>query len=152
MVPRLSPCGDLYGKSGLVFLLTLSPSWGISQGAFGLRSWERRNCMKMRQSWLQEESQLWALGPWWPACQTFSLLPAVPAAVATGLLQSSDGGLRRVALTAIVSFQNGIITGVFPASPSSWLIVVVGVISSMHAKVDPSLGMIAKINQTLDTT
>lgn len=58
----------------------------------------------------------------------------------------------RVLLTADVSFQNGIITGVFPANPSSWLIVVVGVISSMHAKVDPSLGMIAKISRTLDTT
>ena len=56
----------------------------------------------------------------------------------------------RMQLTAHMSFQNGIITGVFPASPSSWLIVVV--ISSMHTKVDPSLGMIAKINRTLDTT
>ncbi|ERE81022.1 carnitine O-palmitoyltransferase 1, liver isoform [Cricetulus griseus] len=72
--------------------------------------------------------------------------------VATGLLQGSDSGLGRMLLTAGVSFQNGIITGVFPASPSSWFIVVVGVISSMHAKVDPSLGMIAKINRTLDTT
>lgn len=81
-----------------------------------------------------------------PCCLLFQL------PVATGLLQSSNGGLRKVVLTAGVSFQNGIITGVFPASPSSWLIVVVGVISSMHAKVDPSLGMIAKINQTLDTT
>lgn len=72
--------------------------------------------------------------------------------VATGLLQGRGGGLRRVLLTAFVSFQNGIITGVFPGSPSSWLIVVVGVMSSMHTKVDPSLGMIAKINRTLDTT
>lgn len=74
MVPRLSPCEDLYGKSGLVFLLTLSPSWGISQGAFGLRSWERRNCMKMRQSWLQEESQL--LGTWSLVACVPDLLPA----------------------------------------------------------------------------
>lgn len=50
------------------------------------------------------------------------------------------------------SFQNGIITGVYPASPSSWLIVVVGVMSTMYAKIDPSLGIIAKINRTLDTT
>lgn len=50
------------------------------------------------------------------------------------------------------SFQNGIITGVYPASPSSWLIVVVGVMSTMYAKIDPSLGLIAKINKTLDTT
>lgn len=51
-----------------------------------------------------------------------------------------------------VSLQNGIITGVYPASPSSWLIVVVGVISTMYAKIDPSLGIIAKINRTLDKT
>lgn len=50
------------------------------------------------------------------------------------------------------SFQNGIITGVYPASPSSWLIVVVGVMSTMYAKIDPSMGIIAKINRTLDTT
>ncbi|KAM4667485.1 carnitine O-palmitoyltransferase 1, liver isoform 2-T11 [Amazona ochrocephala] len=50
------------------------------------------------------------------------------------------------------SFQNGIITGVFPASPSSWFIVLVGVMSTMYAKIDPSLGLIAKINRTLDTT
>lgn len=80
------------------------------------------------------------------ACCPSCLLPQA------GLLQGRDSGLERVLLTAGVSFQNGIITGVFPASPSSWLIVVVGVISSMHAKVDPSLGMIAKINRTLDTT
>lgn len=40
----------------------------------------------------------------------------------------------------------------FPASPSSWLVVVVGVMSSTYLKVDPSLGMIARINRTLDTT
>ncbi|VTJ51194.1 Hypothetical predicted protein [Marmota monax] len=51
-----------------------------------------------------------------------------------------------------IRFKNGIITGVFPASPSSWLIVVVGVMSSTYLKVDPSLGMIARINRTLDST
>ncbi|CAO2584083.1 Carnitine O-palmitoyltransferase 1, liver isoform [Lemmus lemmus] len=74
-------------------------------------------------------------------------------------LRLSHEALKQICLSGLhswkkkfIRFKNGIITGVFPASPSSWLIVVVGVISSMHAKVDPSLGMIAKINQTLDTT
>ncbi|XP_076412453.1 carnitine O-palmitoyltransferase 1, liver isoform isoform X2 [Peromyscus maniculatus bairdii] len=74
-------------------------------------------------------------------------------------LRLSHEALKQICLSGLhswkkkfIRFKNGIITGVFPASPSSWLIVVVGVISSMHAKVDPSLGMIAKINRTLDTT
>lgn len=67
-------------------------------------------------------------------------------AAAGGTLGERHGRLTRVCL------QNGVITGVYPASPSSWLIVVVGVMSTMYAKVDPSLGIIAKINRTLDTT
>lgn len=74
-------------------------------------------------------------------------------------LRLSHEALKQICLSGLhswkkkfIRFKNGIITGVFPASPSSWLIVVVGVISSMHAKVDPSLGMIAKISRTLDTT
>lgn len=108
--------------------------------------------MKVRQLRLQEESQLRDTGSWglYATPSPYCLLSQLP--VATGLLPGSDSGLGRMLLTAGVSFQNGIITGVFPASPSSWFIVVVGVISSMHAKVDPSLGMIAKINRTLDTT
>lgn len=38
-----------------------------------------------------------------------------------------------------------------PSGSSSWLIVVVGVMSTMYAKIDPSSGIIAKINRTLDT-
>lgn len=64
----------------------------------------------------------------------------------------SPGPPRKWRSSGCLSFQNGIITGVYPASPSSWLIVVVGVMSTMYAKMDPSLGIIAKINRTLDTT
>uniref|UniRef100_A0A8C5L1S0 Carnitine O-palmitoyltransferase 1, muscle isoform n=1 Tax=Jaculus jaculus TaxID=51337 RepID=A0A8C5L1S0_JACJA len=74
-------------------------------------------------------------------------------------LRLSHEALKQICLSGLhswkkkfIRFKNGILTGVFPASPSSWLIVVVGVISSMHTKVDPSLGMIARINRTLDTT
>ncbi|KAM5248016.1 carnitine O-palmitoyltransferase 1, liver isoform [Ctenodactylus gundi] len=74
-------------------------------------------------------------------------------------LRLSHEALKQICLSGLhswkkklIRFKNGIITGVFPASPSSWLIVVVGVMSSMYTRVDPSLGMIARINQTLDTT
>uniref|UniRef100_A0A8C8YGZ2 carnitine O-palmitoyltransferase n=1 Tax=Prolemur simus TaxID=1328070 RepID=A0A8C8YGZ2_PROSS len=74
-------------------------------------------------------------------------------------LQLSHEALKQIYLSGLhswkkkfIRFKNGIITGVYPASPSSWLIVVVGVMSTMYAKIDPSLGIIAKINQTLDTT
>ncbi|XP_070622162.1 carnitine O-palmitoyltransferase 1, liver isoform isoform X2 [Erythrolamprus reginae] len=74
-------------------------------------------------------------------------------------LRMSHEALRQIYLSGLYSwkkkfirFKNGIITGVYPASPSSWLIVVVGVMSTMYAKIDPSLGIIAKINRTLDTT
>ncbi|XP_051820823.1 carnitine O-palmitoyltransferase 1, liver isoform [Antechinus flavipes] len=74
-------------------------------------------------------------------------------------LRLSHEALKQIYLSGLhswkkkfIRFKNGIITGVYPASPSSWLIVVVGVMSTMYAKVDPSLGIIAKINQTLGTT
>ncbi|XP_060625877.2 carnitine O-palmitoyltransferase 1, liver isoform isoform X1 [Anolis sagrei] len=74
-------------------------------------------------------------------------------------LRMSHEALRQIYLSGLYSwkkkfirFKNGIITGVYPASPSSWLIVVVGVMSTMYAKIDPSLGLIAKINRTLDVT
>uniref|UniRef100_A0A8B9PK11 carnitine O-palmitoyltransferase n=1 Tax=Apteryx owenii TaxID=8824 RepID=A0A8B9PK11_APTOW len=74
-------------------------------------------------------------------------------------LRMSHEALKQIYLSGVhswkkkfIRFKNGIITGVYPASPSSWLIVVVGVMSTMYAKIDPSLGIIAKINRTLDTT
>ncbi|KAB0404636.1 hypothetical protein E2I00_000644 [Balaenoptera physalus] len=74
-------------------------------------------------------------------------------------LRLSHEALRQIYLSGLhswkkkfIRFKNGIITGVYPASPSSWLIVVVGVVSTMYTKIDPSLGIIAKINRTLDRT
>ncbi|KAM6160104.1 carnitine O-palmitoyltransferase 1, liver isoform [Erethizon dorsatum] len=74
-------------------------------------------------------------------------------------LQLSHEALKQICLSGLhswkkkfIRFKNGIITGVFPASPSSWFIVVVGVMSSMYTKVDPSLGMIARISRALDGT
>ncbi|XP_038619952.1 carnitine O-palmitoyltransferase 1, liver isoform [Tachyglossus aculeatus] len=74
-------------------------------------------------------------------------------------LRLSHEALKQIYLSGLhswkkkfIRFKNGIITGVYPASPTSWLVVVVGVMSTTYAQVDPSLGLIARINRTLDTT
>lgn len=46
-------------------------------------------------------------------------------------------------------FQNGVLAGVYPASPSSWLIVVIAMMSSLYIRVDPSLGMIEAMKENL---
>ncbi|XP_047210496.1 carnitine O-palmitoyltransferase 1, muscle isoform isoform X3 [Girardinichthys multiradiatus] len=48
-----------------------------------------------------------------------------------------------------IQFKNGILTGVYPASPSSWLIVVIAMMSSLYTYIDPSLGMIEAIKENL---
>lgn len=45
--------------------------------------------------------------------------------------------------------QNGVLAGVYPASPSSWLIVVILMMSSLYTRLDPSLGMIDTIKENL---
>lgn len=51
----------------------------------------------------------------------------------------------------VVAFlsQNGVLAGVYPASPSSWLIVVIAMMSTLYIRIDPSLGMIDVIKETL---
>lgn len=48
-----------------------------------------------------------------------------------------------------LNFQNSILAGVYPASPSSWLIVVIAMMSSLYIPVDPSLGMIEAMKENL---
>ncbi|XP_039617441.1 carnitine O-palmitoyltransferase 1, muscle isoform [Polypterus senegalus] len=48
-----------------------------------------------------------------------------------------------------IRFKNGILTGVYPASPSSWLFVVIAIMSAMYARIDPSMGMIDGIKKNL---
>uniref|UniRef100_A0A674D974 Carnitine O-palmitoyltransferase 1, muscle isoform n=1 Tax=Salmo trutta TaxID=8032 RepID=A0A674D974_SALTR len=48
-----------------------------------------------------------------------------------------------------IRFKNGILTGVYPASPSSLLIVVIATMSTIYARIDPSLGMIDTIKRTM---
>ncbi|KAM9753752.1 carnitine O-palmitoyltransferase 1, muscle isoform [Menidia menidia] len=48
-----------------------------------------------------------------------------------------------------IRFKNGVLAGVYPASPSSWLIVVIVMMSSLYIHLDPSLGMIDTIKEIL---
>ncbi|XP_028310480.1 carnitine O-palmitoyltransferase 1, liver isoform [Gouania willdenowi] len=45
--------------------------------------------------------------------------------------------------------RNRVIKGVFPASPSSWLFVAIGILATMYMQSDPSMGLISKIQQHL---
>uniref|UniRef100_A0A8C2K8W6 Carnitine O-palmitoyltransferase 1, muscle isoform n=1 Tax=Cyprinus carpio TaxID=7962 RepID=A0A8C2K8W6_CYPCA len=62
-------------------------------------------------------------------------------------LQLSREVLKHIYLSGVTSwkkrairFKNGVLTGVYPASPSSWLIVVIAIMSTMYARIDPSRG------------
>ncbi|XP_051543120.1 carnitine O-palmitoyltransferase 1, liver isoform isoform X2 [Myxocyprinus asiaticus] len=71
-------------------------------------------------------------------------------------LQLSHQALRQVYLSGlrswkkrVVRLKNNVITGVYPASPSSWLFVVVAILATMYTRSDPSMGLIAKIQEHL---
>ncbi|KAI2666268.1 Carnitine O-palmitoyltransferase 1, liver isoform [Labeo rohita] len=49
----------------------------------------------------------------------------------------------------ISRIKNRIIKGVYPASPSSWLFVVIAILATMYMQSDPSMGLIAKIRDHL---
>ncbi|XP_019712682.1 carnitine O-palmitoyltransferase 1, muscle isoform [Hippocampus comes] len=48
-----------------------------------------------------------------------------------------------------IQFKNGILAGVYPASPSSWLIVVIVMMSSLYTGMDPSLGIMHAIKENM---
>ncbi|CAB1341423.1 unnamed protein product, partial [Coregonus sp. 'balchen'] len=48
-----------------------------------------------------------------------------------------------------LSYQALVIKGVYPASPSSWLFVVIAILATMYTRSDPSMGLIAKIQEHL---
>ncbi|XP_052387127.1 carnitine O-palmitoyltransferase 1, liver isoform-like isoform X1 [Carassius gibelio] len=71
-------------------------------------------------------------------------------------LQLSREVLKHIYISGVTSwkkrairFKNGVLTGVYPASPSSWLIVVIAIMSTMYARIDPSMGMIDRIKTSL---
>ncbi|XP_062840876.1 carnitine O-palmitoyltransferase 1, liver isoform isoform X2 [Trichomycterus rosablanca] len=49
----------------------------------------------------------------------------------------------------ISRMKNGFLKGVYPVGPSSWLLVAVMILAIVYAKSDPSMGLIAKIQEHL---
>ncbi|XP_062330180.1 carnitine O-palmitoyltransferase 1, liver isoform-like isoform X2 [Osmerus eperlanus] len=71
-------------------------------------------------------------------------------------LQLSHQALTQIYLSGLRSWKkrlirikNSVITGVYPASPSSWLFVVIAILATMYTRSDPSMGLIAKIQEHL---
>ncbi|XP_061079498.1 carnitine O-palmitoyltransferase 1, liver isoform [Conger conger] len=71
-------------------------------------------------------------------------------------LQLSHEALRQVYLSGLRSWRkrfirirNSVISGVYPASPYSWLFVVVAILATMYTRSDPSMGLISKIQEHL---
>ncbi|XP_024920583.1 carnitine O-palmitoyltransferase 1, liver isoform isoform X2 [Cynoglossus semilaevis] len=71
-------------------------------------------------------------------------------------LQLSYQALNQIYLSGVRSWKkrvsrirNRLIKGVYPASPSSWLFVVIAILATMYMRSDPSMGLIAKIQQHL---
>ncbi|XP_053055573.1 carnitine O-palmitoyltransferase 1, muscle isoform isoform X1 [Acinonyx jubatus] len=71
--------------------------------------------------------------------------------------QVRDPGPHRCLLTAVTPAvsvlvsapQNGILRGVYPGSPTSWLVVVMATVGSSYCKVDISMGLICCIQRCL---
>uniref|UniRef100_A0A6Q2X207 carnitine O-palmitoyltransferase n=1 Tax=Esox lucius TaxID=8010 RepID=A0A6Q2X207_ESOLU len=64
-------------------------------------------------------------------------------------LQLSHQALTEIYLSVLRSWKkrlirlkNSVITGVYPASPSSWLFVVIAILATMYTRSDPSMGLI----------
>nr|XP_040032101.1 LOW QUALITY PROTEIN: carnitine O-palmitoyltransferase 1, liver isoform-like [Gasterosteus aculeatus aculeatus] len=49
----------------------------------------------------------------------------------------------------VIGLKNSVVTGVYPASLSSWLFVVIAILATMYTRSDPSMGLIAKIQEHL---
>ncbi|KAG7227812.1 hypothetical protein INR49_013606 [Caranx melampygus] len=74
-------------------------------------------------------------------------------------LQLSHQALTEIYLSGVRSWKKRIIrlksvgeqcdNGVYPASPSSWLFVVIAILATMYTRSDPSMGLIAKIQEHL---
>ncbi|XP_045066684.1 carnitine O-palmitoyltransferase 1, liver isoform-like isoform X1 [Coregonus clupeaformis] len=71
-------------------------------------------------------------------------------------LRLSYQALSQICLSGLRSWKkrisrmrNRVIKGVYPASPSSWLFVVIAILATMYTRSDPSMGLIAKIQEHL---
>uniref|UniRef100_A0A8C0FXQ8 Carnitine O-palmitoyltransferase 1, muscle isoform n=1 Tax=Chelonoidis abingdonii TaxID=106734 RepID=A0A8C0FXQ8_CHEAB len=71
-------------------------------------------------------------------------------------VQLSREALKQIYLSGVASWKkrfarikNSILTGVYPATPSSWLVVVMATVSSMYCRIDLSMGLICHIRRYL---
>ncbi|XP_062993403.1 palmitoyl thioesterase CPT1C isoform X2 [Elgaria multicarinata webbii] len=74
-------------------------------------------------------------------------------------LQLSHAAIKEVYLSGLRSWKkkfnqlrNGFVTGVYPASPSSWLFMVTAILVTQYSRLDPSMGMIEKIKEHLSVS
>ncbi|XP_038242777.2 carnitine O-palmitoyltransferase 1, muscle isoform [Dermochelys coriacea] len=68
----------------------------------------------------------------------------------------SREALKQIYLSGVASWKkrfarirNSVLTGVYPATPSSWLVVVMATVSSMYCRIDLSMGLICHIKRYL---
>ncbi|XP_074832845.1 carnitine O-palmitoyltransferase 1, muscle isoform isoform X2 [Carettochelys insculpta] len=71
-------------------------------------------------------------------------------------LRLSREALKQIYLSGVASWKkrfvrikNSILTGVYPATPSSWLVVVMATVGSLYCRIDPSMGLIWHIRRYL---
>uniref|UniRef100_A0A8C5MVR1 Carnitine O-palmitoyltransferase 1, muscle isoform n=1 Tax=Leptobrachium leishanense TaxID=445787 RepID=A0A8C5MVR1_9ANUR len=71
-------------------------------------------------------------------------------------LQLGRDALRHLYLSGLVAcrkrlirLKSSVLSGVYPASPSTWFAVVAVTLGSLYGKLDPSLGLITKISNFL---
>uniref|UniRef100_A0A8C4Y9Y2 carnitine O-palmitoyltransferase n=1 Tax=Gopherus evgoodei TaxID=1825980 RepID=A0A8C4Y9Y2_9SAUR len=67
-------------------------------------------------------------------------------------LRLSHAALKQVYLAGLRSWKkkitrlrNSLVTGMFPASPASWLVMAAAILASQASRLDPSMGLIGKI-------
>lgn len=57
--------------------------------------------------------------------------------------------LPQSSLLPVSAPQNGILRGVYPGSPTSWLVVVMATVGSSYCDVDISMGLVCYIQRRL---
>ncbi|XP_073185144.1 carnitine O-palmitoyltransferase 1, muscle isoform isoform X2 [Lepidochelys kempii] len=68
----------------------------------------------------------------------------------------SREALKQIYLSGVAAWKkrfarirNSVLTGVYPATPSSWLVVVMATVSSMYCRIDLSMGLVCHIRRYL---
>ncbi|XP_058272652.1 carnitine O-palmitoyltransferase 1, liver isoform-like, partial [Hemibagrus wyckioides] len=88
-------------------------------------------------------------------CVCVGLCVCVCVCACTGLcvcvcVRAQDCVCESVCIQLFLSFwKNGVLKGVYPASPASWLFVAVVILATLYGNFDPSMGLISKIQDHL---